>query len=53
MPCLGQCLNLGRFSKDKRVQILWFYGDILFDLDWHIACKLQKVHVRTQSPSVK
>jgi len=22
-------------------------------LDWHIACKLEKVLVRTQSPSVK
>jgi len=30
----------GRVFKGQRMQILWFYMDILFDLDWHIACKL-------------
>ena len=43
----------GQRLERQRSQTLWRYRDIPFGLDWHIACKLQKVHVRTQSPSVK
>jgi hypothetical protein len=26
--------------EGQRVQPLWFYTEIAFGLDWHIACKL-------------
>jgi hypothetical protein len=30
----------GHVFEGERTQILWFYRDIPFGLDWHIACKL-------------
>ena len=39
MPCLGQCLNLGRGSKDKDADIVPLLGHAAV-LDWHMACKL-------------
>ena len=51
MPCLGQCLNLGTVSNDKDCRHCGATGHTV-NLDWHVACTLQIVNVRTQ-PSVK
>jgi hypothetical protein len=48
MPCLGQCLNLGTVSNDKDYRHSGATGDTV-NLDWHVACTLQMVNVRTQA----
>jgi hypothetical protein len=52
VPRFGQCLNLGRARRTKSVEIVALHGDGVGTV-WQIACKLQKVHVRTQKPPVK
>jgi len=60
MPWLGQCLNVGIDGRIHRREILIprekchdsRYEDAISTV-WQIACNLQKVHVRTQKPSVK
>ena len=48
MPCLGQCLNLGTVSNDKDYRRKGATGHTV-SLDWHVACTLQIVNVRTQA----
>jgi succinate dehydrogenase/fumarate reductase-like Fe-S protein len=48
MPCLGQCLNLGTVSNDKDCRHCGATGHTV-SLDWHVACTLQIVNVRTQA----
>src|SRR5271157_4713817 len=52
MPCLGQCLNLGRGSKDKDCRHCCATGTYRRS---RLAPCMQTVesYVRTQSPSVK
>ncbi len=53
MPCLGQCLHLGRGSRDERLtNIVALQGHTVRSRLAH-SMQTVKSYVRTQSPSVK